>query len=167
MLILGATGIAGKLAIQIAKILGAGRVVAAGRNAQALGALLGLGADALIHLEGSDEEVTQAFAREAGNKGYDVILDYLWGHPTELLLAALTRPEFSMKPDGPRLVPIGESAGPAISLQGASLRSAGVAILGGGFPPMNILIEAFQSDDARARPQAAEIADRNGAGAAG
>ena len=150
VLILGATGIAGKLAIQIAKILGAGRVVAAGRNAQVLSTLTALGADALIHLEGSDEEVTQAFAREAGDKGYDVILDYLWGRPTELLLAALTRPEFSMRPAGPRLVPIGESAGSAISMRGEALRSAGLSILGGGFPPVNILREAFHQAMARA-----------------
>lgn len=150
VLILGATGTAGKLAIQIAKILGAGRVIAAGRNAQTLSTAPGLGADAVIHLDLSDQEVAEAFAREAGDKGYDVILDYLWGHPTELLLSALTRAEFSMKAGGPRLIPIGESAGPAISLPAAALRSAGLAILGGGFPPMNILMDAFNQAMARA-----------------
>jgi NADPH2:quinone reductase len=150
VLVLGGTGIAGKLAIQIAKILGAGRVVAAGRNEQVLSTLHDLGADAVVHLEGSDPDVTQAFAREAGDKGYDVIVDYLWGHPTELLLAALTRAEFSMKAAGPRLIPIGESAGPAISLPAAALRSAGLAILGGGFPPMSILMEAYHQAMARA-----------------
>ena len=102
VLVLGATGIAGKLAIQIAKILGAGRVVAAGRNEQASDSLGGLGADAAIQLQGSDREVTEAFAREAGENGYDVILDYVWGHPTELLLAALTHAGFSMRAAGPR-----------------------------------------------------------------
>ena len=150
VLILGATGIAGQLAIQIAKLLGAGRVVAAGRNEEVLQTLHSLGADAVIRLTGSDQEVTQAFAREAGDKGYDVIVDYLWGHPTELLLAALTRAEFSMKPAGPRLIPIGESAGTAISLPGAALRSAGLSILGGGFPPMNILMDAYHQAMARA-----------------
>jgi len=150
VLVLGGTGTAGKLAIRIAKILGAGRVVAAGRSEKALRTLGALGADALIHLAGSDKEVTQAFAREAGDKGYDVIVDYLWGHPTELLLSALTRAEFSMKAAGPRLIPIGESAGPSVSLPAAILRSAGLAILGGGFPPMNILIDAFNQAMARA-----------------
>lgn len=143
VLVLGATGIAGKLAIQIARILGAGRIVAAGRNQQALETLSSLGADVVIQLQGSDREVTQAFVREAGDKGYDVILDYLWGHPTELLLAALTHAGFSMKAAGPRLVPIGESAGASIQVQGAELRSAGLAILAGGFPPMNIMTDAF------------------------
>jgi NADPH:quinone reductase-like Zn-dependent oxidoreductase len=150
VLVLGATGIAGKLAVRIAKLLGAGRVVAAGRNERALSTLHGLGADAVIHLEGSDAEVKQAFLREAGSKGYDVILDYLWGHPAELLLGALTRGEFLLKPAGPRLIPIGESAGPAISLPAGVLRSAGLAILGGGFPPMNILMDAYNQALARA-----------------
>lgn len=124
VVILGATGVAGKLAIQIAKLLGAGRVVAAGRNDRALSTLGDLGADAVIHLEGSDLEVTQAFAREAGEKGYQVIVDYLRGHPTELLLAALTRSEFSMKAAGRRLIPIGESAGPAIAGDSRRRRTA-------------------------------------------
>ena len=144
VLILGATGIAGRLAIQIAKLLGAGRVVAAGRNARVLETLPGLGADAIIDLTRSDAEIVQAFQREAGDKGYDVIVDYVWGHPTELLLAALTRGEFSMRAAGPRLIPIGESAGPAISLTGAVMRSAALSILGGGFPPFPQLMEAFQ-----------------------
>ena len=77
VLILGATGVAGRLAVQLARHLGAGRVVGAGRNAEALEALAGLGADATISLEGSDDELEEAFADEAGDGGYDVILDYL------------------------------------------------------------------------------------------
>jgi len=55
-----------------------------------------------------------------------------------------------MKAAGPRLIPIGESAGPAISLPAAALRSAGLAILGGGFPPMDILMDAYSQAMARA-----------------
>ncbi|HTQ53002.1 MAG TPA: zinc-binding alcohol dehydrogenase family protein [Bryobacteraceae bacterium] len=143
VLILGATGTAGRLAIQIARLLGAGRVVAAGRNPEVLRQLPALGADAVISLDGPDADITQAFAREAGEKGYDVIVDYVWGRPTELLLASLNRGEFSMKPAGPRLIPIGESAAPAISLPAAVLRSAALSILGGGFPPFPKLLEAF------------------------
>jgi NADPH2:quinone reductase len=51
VLILGATGVTGKLAVQIAKLLGAGRVIAAGRNEQVLSALHNLGADATIRLD--------------------------------------------------------------------------------------------------------------------
>ena len=70
VLILGATGVTGKLAVQIAKILGAGRVVAAGRNRQVLGTLHALGADATIHLDKPEEELVDDFRREAGAKGF-------------------------------------------------------------------------------------------------
>src|SRR5215475_8061448 len=65
VLVLGATGVAGKLALQIAKHLGAGRVVAAGRNEHVLETLPDLGADATIDLGQSDQELTAAFRREA------------------------------------------------------------------------------------------------------
>src|SRR5438876_5366773 len=74
-LILGATGVAGKLAIQIAKHLGAGRVVAAGRNEHILETLPDLGADATIALDRLDQELTAAFVREASHKRFDIILD--------------------------------------------------------------------------------------------
>jgi NADPH2:quinone reductase len=77
VLVLGATGSAGKLAVQIAKRLGAGRVVAAGRNAEVLESLTDYGADATVRLDGDDEEVARAFAAAAGEGGFDVILDYL------------------------------------------------------------------------------------------
>ena len=130
VLILGATGVTGKLAVQIAKILGAGRVVAAGRNERALSALPGLGADATIQIDKPDQELTETFRREAGEKGFDVIIDYLWGAPTEALLAAITRTEFAVAGSETRLVEAGESAGPSIRLPAAVLRSAALTILG-------------------------------------
>src|ERR1041385_5995310 len=90
ILILGATGVAGKLALQIAKHLGAGRVVAAGRHGPVLKTLPGLGADAIIARAQRDQDLPAAFTREGSHKRFDVILDYLWGHPTEVLLEALT-----------------------------------------------------------------------------
>ena len=50
VLVLGATGVAGQLAVQIAKRLGARRVIAAGRNPEALEELKELGADSVIRL---------------------------------------------------------------------------------------------------------------------
>src|SRR5260370_35875667 len=79
VLILGATGVTGRLAVQIAKLLGAGRVVAAGRNETVLSTLHELGADTTIRLGVPDSDLVEAFAREAGETGYDVIIDYLWG----------------------------------------------------------------------------------------
>jgi NADPH:quinone reductase-like Zn-dependent oxidoreductase len=145
VLILGATGVAGKLALQIAQHLGAGRVVAAGRHAQILETLPDLGADAIIALDQPDQELTAAFMREASHTSFDIILDFLWGHPTEVLLDALTGHDVNAKPSRIRLVEIGEMAGPTISLSAAALRSSGLEIYGsgGGSIPHTAIFDAF------------------------
>jgi len=145
VLILGATGVTGKLAITIAKLLGAGRVVAAGRNQQVLSTLHALGADATIWLDASAEELSEAFVREAGNSGVQVVIDYVWGRPAEAFLSAITRNEFAVIKSETRFVQVGESAGPTISLAAAVLRSTALTILGtAGIPPRNILVDALQ-----------------------
>ena len=145
VLILGATGVAGKLAIQIAKHLGAGRVVAAGRNAPILETLADLGADATIALDQADPELTAAFSREAHRQRFDIVLDYVWGHPTEVLLDALTGHDVMAESDTLRLIEIGDMAGPTISLSAAALRSSGIEIYGsgGGSIPHTAIFEAF------------------------
>jgi NADPH:quinone reductase-like Zn-dependent oxidoreductase len=151
VLILGATGATGKLAVQIAKLLGAARVTAAGRNPEALSALLDRGADATIQINCPDDELRAAFTREAGETGFQVIIDYLWGHPTEVLLSATTRSEFAMATSETRLVQAGEIAGPTISLPAAALRSTALTILGtAGIPPRDLLTDAFQQVMTRA-----------------
>jgi len=132
VLVLGATGVTGKFAIQTAKLLGAGRVVAAGRNEAVLKTLPELGADATICLDGSGSELSEMFAREAGAKGFDVVIDYLWGPPIEALLGALTRKDFNAASTRVRLVQVGESAGATITLPAATLRSSRLEILGAG-----------------------------------
>lgn len=145
VLILGATGVTGKLAVQIAKVLGAGRVVAAGRNGKVLSKLHELGADATIRIDIPDQELIEAFRREAGKKPFDVIIDYLWGPPTEALLKAITGLEFVAAESQTRLVQVGESAGSTIRLPAAVLRSTALTILGtAGIPPWDVLTEAFQ-----------------------
>jgi NADPH:quinone reductase-like Zn-dependent oxidoreductase len=145
VLILGATGITGTLAVQIAKLLGAGRVIGAGRNPEALEKLRELGADATIQLDQPDEELKKAFTREAGGGGFNVIIDYVWGRPTEVLLAAITRSEFAPVNPETRLLQVGESAGPTISLPAAVLRSTALTILGtAGMPPREALVAAMQ-----------------------
>jgi NADPH2:quinone reductase len=132
VLILGATGVTGKLAIQTAKLLGAGRVIAAGRNEQVVNTLHDLGADTTIHLGKPGQDLTEAFVREAGDTGFDVIIDYLWGPTTEALLAAIARGDLKPASSRVRLVEVGESAGPTISLAAAVLRSSRLEILGAG-----------------------------------
>ena len=132
VLILGATGVTGKLATQTAKLLGAKRVVAAGRNQRILASLHDLGADATIPLEQPHPDLVASFAREAGETGFDVILDYVWGPPTEALLAAVARKDMRPSATRTRLVQVGESAGSTVSLPAAVLRSTRLEILGAG-----------------------------------
>ena len=145
VLILGATGVTGQIALQIAKLLGAKRVIGAGRSAQVLNRLTELGADVTIQLDQPGDSLKAAFAHEAGEAGFDVILDYVWGSPTEALLAAITKSEFAMATKASRLVQVGESAGPTISLPAAVLRSTPLMILGtAGIPSHEILVDAMQ-----------------------
>jgi NADPH:quinone reductase-like Zn-dependent oxidoreductase len=144
VLILGATGMTGKLAVQIAKHLGAGRVIASGRNPQALQQLRDLGADSTIQLSQPDADLRKAFSEEGGEAGFNVVIDYLWGRPTEVLLSAISRPEFAVVNSETRLVQVGESAGPAIALPAAVLRSTALSITGtAGIPPRDVLVAAM------------------------
>ena len=135
VLINGATGVSGKLAVQIAKLLGAGRVIGTGRNEESIRQVKEFGADAVIDLKQTDEKLMADFEKEAA-EGYDVILDFLWGRPTDLLIKTLVPSEIRVsKPV--RLVQIGEKAGATISLSGDALRTSGLEICGGaaGFSP--------------------------------
>jgi NADPH:quinone reductase-like Zn-dependent oxidoreductase len=132
VLILGATGVAGQLAAQIAKRLGARRVVAAGRNPQALEKLKTLGADSVISLDQDQASLVSAFRTEIA-EGVDVVLDYLWGQPAELVLQAISQKGLRKAGARIRFIQIGESAGKTISLPAATLRSSGLELLGSGF----------------------------------
>ena len=144
VLIQGATGVTGKLAVQIARQLGAGRVIATGRNLEALQILRDLGADATIQLNQPEDDLRKSFALEAGEAGFNVVIDYVWGRPTEILLSAITRPEFAVINSETRLVQVGESAAPAISLPAAVLRSTALTITGtAGIPSRDILVAAM------------------------
>lgn len=105
VLVLGATGVVGQVAVQAAKILGAGRVVAAARNKDALQAVEALGADALVQL-GQDDDAG-ALKAEAG-EGFDVVIDPVYGAPFEAAVGATAT--------GARLVTIGQSAGPTAEI---------------------------------------------------
>lgn len=145
VLILGATGVTGRLAIRIAKLLGAGRVVAAGRNQQALQSLSQVGADASIRLDVAEKELQESFLREAGASGFQVVIDYVWGRPTEAFLSAITARTFATMGIETRLIQAGESAAPTISLPAAVLRSTALTILGtAGIPDRQILTDALQ-----------------------
>jgi NADPH:quinone reductase-like Zn-dependent oxidoreductase len=130
VLILGATGVAGLLAIQAARYLGAGKVIAAGRN---LTVLQSQPVDAVISLTDPEEAISEAFASHLRDHGIDVVIDYLWGRTTELFLGALAK---SFSPEATRrtrLIEVGAIAGNTISLPASTLRSVDLSIQGSGF----------------------------------
>lgn len=142
VLVLGATGVAGQLAVQIAKHLGAGRVVAAGRNPRVLAGLPALGADAVVRLDQPDDALRGALREAAGGTDYDVVLDYLWGHPTEVFVSTLGSADMELRFSRTRLVQIGVMAAPTLSLPAEVLRSSGLEIVGSGTgnaPPAEVL----------------------------
>ena len=120
VLVLGASGIVGQIAVQAAKLLGAGRVVAAARNPERLERTLELGADATVSLAGDDHAA--ALQEAAGSGGYDVVLDPLWGPPAVAALGAMA--SFG------RLVALGQSAGAEAAVPSAAVRGKPVDILG-------------------------------------
>jgi len=133
VLILGATGVAGQLAVQVAKRLGARRIIGAGRNPRALEKLKSLGADAVISLEQDPALLISALRTEIADAGVDIVLDYLWGQPAELVLQAISQKGLRKAGARIRFIQIGESAAKTISLPAATLRSSGLELLGSGF----------------------------------
>ena len=121
VLVLGASGVVGQIAVQAAKLLGAGRVVAAARNPEWLERTRGLGADATVSLAG-DGDHAAGLNEAAGDGGYDVVLDPLWGAPAVAAIGA-------MAPFG-RLVALGQAAGAEATIASASVRGKPVDILG-------------------------------------
>jgi len=128
VLILGATGNAGTMAVHIARLLGAAHIVAAGRDPLRLAALEGV-ADGVVSLTDDPEQSAAALAADAAD--VDVVLDYLWGAPTEHAIMALltARADRSRPIDW---VEIGSVAGPTIALPSAALRSAHLRLIGSG-----------------------------------
>jgi NADPH:quinone reductase-like Zn-dependent oxidoreductase len=133
VLILGATGVAGQLAVQIAKSRGARRIIALGRNPQSLAGLTALGADATISLDQDHDTLIAALRQEITTHGVDIVLDYLWGPPAEALLSAISQKGLDHAAPRIRYIQIGSSAGASISLNAATLRSSGLELLGSGF----------------------------------
>ncbi len=130
VLINGATGAAGRLAVQIAKYMGAKRVIATGRNVEALGQLKSIGADVTIPLTRSPEELETAFKEQFGGEGVDVVLDYLWGQSAETLIVAAAKAGKDAVPI--RFVQIGALSGGTITLPSAALRSSSLVLMGSG-----------------------------------
>jgi len=142
VLVHGATGAAGRMAIQIAKHLGARAVVATGRNRQKLATLAEIGADRVIPLDQPAEMVRAEVRSAAREFQVGVVLDYLWGPSAEAVIAGVGGPGAPRGPTTIRYVQIGAIAGPTISLESIILRSSALEILGSGIgssPPDQLL----------------------------
>jgi NADPH:quinone reductase-like Zn-dependent oxidoreductase len=129
VLINGATGTAGKLAVQLAKHLGAGKVVATGRDSASLQHVATTGADVTISLLDEPHEVQRALS-EQFRDGVDVVIDYLYGERGESVLAAAAGIRGITRPI--RYVVVGDNSGAQITLPSIILRSAPVAVMGSG-----------------------------------
>jgi NADPH2:quinone reductase len=121
VLVLGATGTVGLVAVQAAKALGAGRVVAAGRSEQGLERARSRGADAVVRLS-EDGSLADALREACGGDGANVIVDPLWGEPVAAALAAAA--------PRARIVHLGQSAGPEATLSSAHVRGKQLDLLG-------------------------------------
>jgi NADPH:quinone reductase-like Zn-dependent oxidoreductase len=130
VLINGATSFTGRVAIQIARHYGAKRVIATGRNPQSLAELKRLGADETISVQQTDGQFTDQLRQIHQTTSINVIIDYLWGHTAEMILAALKGTgAFTPKT---RFVSVGSITGDLIQLSAANLRSVDLQLSGSG-----------------------------------
>lgn len=129
VLINGATGTAGQLAVQLARHMGAKKVIATGRDAAALQHLKRLGADVTVSLLLAPTDLETALGEQLGG-GVDIVLDYIFGHSAETLLAAAAHAAPGNR--ALRYVVIGGSSGEAITLPAPILRALPLTIMGSG-----------------------------------
>jgi len=130
VLINGATGFTGQMAVQVAKYYGAKKIIVNGRNEKTLQSLLELGADEILYLKQDDERFVSQLKEIHQNTPIDIVLDYLWGHSAELILSALKgNGNFTHKT---RYVSIGSMSGDTIQLSAQILRSVDLQLSGSG-----------------------------------
>lgn len=150
VLVNGATGTAGRLAVQLAKYLGAAKVIATGRNENELEEVKALGADVTIpfklgtlHPLGAkryEDALIQEFA-----KGIDIVVDYLWGESARTIIVAIAKSVEDARPV--RFVHVGgASKEESIDLPGAALRSSAIMLMGSGAKSVHLskLLEAIK-----------------------
>ena len=129
VLINGATGVTGQMAVQIARIYGAGKIIVTGRNEQALQSLKELGADQYL-LTTNDDAFVTGLKEIHQHTPIDIVLDYLWGHTAALILETLKGTgAFTHRT---RFVSVGSMTGDTIQLSSEILRSVNLQLSGSG-----------------------------------
>ncbi|KYH06007.1 alcohol dehydrogenase [Chryseobacterium cucumeris] len=130
VLINGATGITGRMAVQIARLYRAQKIIVTGRNEESLQSLLELGADEIVSLKLEDNDFKQKIKEIHQETPIDIIIDYVWGHSVEMILSAFKGDgTFSHKT---KLVTIGGMSGDTIQLSSQILRGTDIQISGSG-----------------------------------
>jgi NADPH:quinone reductase-like Zn-dependent oxidoreductase len=130
VLINGATGFTSKVAVQIAKHYGATKIIVTGRNERSLQSLLALGAGEIVSVMQEDEKFIAQIKEIHNNTPIDIIIDYLWGHTAELILASLKgKGSFTLET---RFVSIGAVTGDTIQLSAENLGSVDLQLSGSG-----------------------------------
>ena len=130
VLINGATSFTGRVAVQIAKHYGAKKIIATGRNQQSLNDLLLLGADEIVSVMQDDHSFKAQLSAIHSQTPIDIIIDYLWGHTAEMILACLMgKGNFTNRV---RYVSVGAVTGDLIQLSAANLRSVDLQLTGSG-----------------------------------
>lgn len=130
VLINGATGFTGRVAVQIAKHYGAKKVIITGRNQASLNSLLSLGADEIVSLMQDDEGFKAQLFAIHSQTPIDIVIDYLWGHTAEMILTCLKgNGSFTNRM---RYVSVGSMAGDIVQVSAANLRSADIQLTGSG-----------------------------------
>jgi NADPH:quinone reductase-like Zn-dependent oxidoreductase len=131
VLVLGATGMTGYLAVQHARLLGADRIVGVGRNAARLARLAPLGA-VTVALSGNREADAAAIIDALGGTTPSTVLDFLWGSPAETVFASFERHGLEEDAADIAYTQIGSVAGANAAVPAALLRSRRIRITGSG-----------------------------------
>jgi NADPH:quinone reductase-like Zn-dependent oxidoreductase len=166
VLVNGATGTAGRLAVQLAKHLGAGKVIATGRNAKELEEVKKLGADVVIpftlgtlHPSGAKDYETAL--KPVLTSGIDVVIDYLWGESAKTVIVAIAKAVDDGTPV--RFVHVGvASREENIELPGAALRSSAILLMGSGVKSVRlpVLLQAIRNVFEAVQPAGLKIATK-------
>lgn len=133
ILINGATGVTGQLAVQIAKHYKAKTIIATGRNLENLEKAKIYGADKIISLNQDNEAISEQLSTIHKETPIDLVIDYLWGNPMELIINAVKGGGLNNFTKKVRIVTVGSMAGENINLSSGVLRSSDIEILGSGF----------------------------------
>jgi len=161
VLVNGATGVTGKIAVQLAKYYGASRVIATGRNAQSLKQLTGqLGADETLSLSQDQNAFVSAVKAIHTKTPIDIVIDYVWGTSMEWILSAVKGGGLNTPYHPIRIVTVGNMSGDNLTLGSAQLRSSAIEIVGSGFgslPP-----EAFVKMNTEIIPDLMKLAAAGG-----